>query len=80
MNTNDKNATAFPCHGPSGQVFERGLTKREEIAKVALNGYLAGRNNSERQMPPGDTHHADVAKACVRYADALLAALAEKTL
>ena len=62
MNTNDKNATAFPCHGPSGQVFERGLTKREWFAGMALQGILASGHFTEPQDAEGGawmTTHAD---------------------
>jgi hypothetical protein len=57
---------------------EGGLTKREYFAGLALQGYLAGRENPTREMQAGDKHHAGVAAACYRYADALLAARKEQ--
>jgi len=49
-----------------------GMTLRDYFASGALQGYLAGRENPTREMAPGDMHHVNVAKACYRYADAMI--------
>ena len=46
---------------------------RDEFAKSALEGYLTGWENPERVFHDGHQHHANVAQACYRYADAMLA-------
>lgn len=56
---------AFPCDGPNVPAY--GLTKREYIAAMALQGFLASLN--------GEAAYNDVAADAVGYADALLAAL-----
>lgn len=46
-----------------------GLSLRDYFAGMALQGYLAGRNNDDR-----DTHRPEVAFSCYQYADAMLKA------
>jgi hypothetical protein len=46
---------------------------RDEFAKSALEGYLTGWENPERVFNDGHQHHTNVAKACYRYADAMMA-------
>lgn len=53
---------------------QSGMTLRDWFAGMALQGYLAGRENPTREMIPGDKHHHAVAMACYRYADAMIAA------
>lgn len=50
-------------------------TRRERIATVALNGYLAGRTHDTASMPSSDDHHRYVAESCLKYADALIVEL-----
>lgn len=49
-------------------------SRREQIARLALQGYLAGRMHDDRCMP-AEGHHKYIAESCLRYADALIAAL-----
>lgn len=48
-------------------------TRRERIATEAMNGYLAGR--SVNAADRSDGHHRNIAKACLRYSDALIVEL-----
>jgi hypothetical protein len=50
-----------------------GVSLRDEFAKSALEGYLTGWENPERVFNDGHQHHTNVAKACYRYADAMMA-------
>ena len=34
-------ASAFPCSGPPGEIEERGLTKREIFAAIAMHALLS---------------------------------------
>lgn len=54
-----------------------GLSKREWFAGMALQGYLAGRNNV-RDESPHNFEARQAALGCIKYADAMLAALSEK--
>jgi hypothetical protein len=58
---------AFPCDGPNAQAF--GLTKREYIATVALQGILAHSHN--------DASFEGAARDAVEHADCLLLELAK---
>lgn len=49
--------------------------RRERIASMALQGYLAGRTHDSASMPGGDNHHRYVAESCLKYTDALIAEL-----
>lgn len=72
---NNANEPAFPC-GPDGYEPDWGMTKREFISAMCLQGILS---NYAANSNPGDTksaHENDVSVA-VMYADALLAALEE---
>lgn len=62
---------AFPT--PQGQI-EKGLTKREYFAAKAMQGFIAAHSGPEVKMPESKY----VARECVEYADALIAALNEK--
>ena len=58
----------------AGRLDERvGVSLRDEFAKSALEGYLTGWENPERVFHDGHQHHVNVAQACYRYADAMLA-------
>jgi len=50
-----------------------GVSLRDEFAKSALEGYLTGWENPDRVFHDGHQHHINVAKACYRYADAMMA-------
>lgn len=50
------------------------VPRRERIATIALQGYLAGRTH-DKDMPLGTGHHDYIAKGCLCYADALMDAL-----
>jgi hypothetical protein len=76
MTTQKEVVTAFPCHGPSGQVFQYGMTLRDWFAGMALSGYLAGRNNMQAENPM-NFERRRAAKDCYKYADAMLAARKE---
>lgn len=72
---------AFPANGPI--YVSAGLTKREYFAAMAMQGMLAGAWTAD-DMADYDgepeafrEHQALVGAACVSYADALIAALAE---
>jgi hypothetical protein len=72
---NNANEAAFPLAAPAGyESVDGGMTKREWLAGMALQGLLASESNGSRY----DTD-AEVAKAALRATDALLAALAEAT-
>lgn len=58
---------AFPCMGPNGPAY--GLTKREYIATMALQGILAHAHN--------DASYEGAARDAVVYTDALLKELAK---
>jgi hypothetical protein len=65
------NRCAFPASGNSAS----GLTKRELLAAMAMQGWLAGCENAFSEFT-GEARCADVAAKCsVKFADALLAAL-----
>lgn len=68
-----KNDTAFPvivkCEDLGG--FNRGLTKRELFAAMALQGLLS----YMAPLRPEKEEQASVAVAAVQYADALIAEL-----
>lgn len=72
--------TAFSCHGPSGQVFEYGLTKREWFAGMALQGMMANIETAKAIQRRPNTSDAtrDIAAAALVIAEAMLTALAEK--
>lgn len=65
----DANEPAFG-HGDYVNGGAPGLTKRELFAAMAMQGWLAGISDAEPEL---------MAKDAVAYADALLAALSEKT-
>lgn len=51
------------------------IPRRERIAVQALQGYLAGRMNDPASMKECGNHHSYVATGCLKYTDALIAAL-----
>ena len=74
-----KNKPAFPNQRHRDDVnfkhFE-GLTKRELFAAMAMQGELGAQwQNQYSQSTYGPTNADDLAKICVAYADALIAAL-----
>lgn len=69
---------AFPCEvylSPQDTMATKcpGMTLRDWFAGQALQGYLAGRNNSQRETP-SRYEASRVACDCYAYADAMLAA------
>lgn len=68
---NELHDYAFPSD-PAGYQPQRGLTKREYFAGVAMQGLLA--NQTIAQFAGADLAKA-VTNSAVQYADALLAAL-----
>lgn len=57
--------TAFPG------LTERGLTKRELFAALAMQGWIANKDRPQHFLPEDDMEY------CVKIADCLLAALAK---
>lgn len=52
--------------------------RRERIAAMALQGYLAGRtHDSTPHQALAGSHHEAIAKSCLQYADALICQLSE---
>ena len=49
--------------------------RRERIASMALQGYLAGRTHDSTHPALADQHHQDIATRCLKYADALIVEL-----
>ena len=66
--------SAFPqkIEHPDGDIYTKGLTKREYIAAMAMQGLLSNNNNST-DFP----YLEKVAKKSVQAADALIKALNE---
>ncbi len=66
--------SAFPqkIEHPDGDIFTRGLTKREYFAAMAMQGMLSNNNNITYF-----TYFEKVAKRSVQAADALIKALNE---
>lgn len=75
------NQPAFPTTETSGSNGEYstyttpGLTKREYIAALAMQGWLAGCGNAYAEFTGPAKYPEKVAQACVKFADALLAEL-----
>ena len=61
---------AFPLYVDCNQDWENGLSKREYIAAMALQGYI-----SATQLGGYRGEHKDAAEEAVAYADALITAL-----
>jgi hypothetical protein len=57
------------------ELWRKTPPRREQIARLALQGYLAGRMHDDREMKPGAAHHKYIAESCLRYTDALITAL-----
>lgn len=64
---NHPSAPAFPV--PTADWQGHGLTKRELIAAMAMQGFLSNKGHATHFNPEDD------AKYCIRIADALLAEL-----
>ena len=74
----DDGGPAFPCQSRDGQGFPcgemmAGMTLRDWFAGMALQGYLAGRNNTRGENPM-NFEARRAAADCYKYADAMLAA------
>lgn len=54
-----------------------GLSKRELLAAMAMQGWLAGCENAYNEFTGPATYAETAAKACVTFADALLKELAK---
>lgn len=65
----DKHSPAFPAIDGSTAFYERGLTKREYFAGLALQGLLASLGQHDV------THYDELASDAVMAADALLTEL-----
>lgn len=79
--SNTSNAGAFPFPHytrPDGDIHwgEQGLTKREYVAAMALQGWLAGCGNAYNEFTGPASYPQKVAESCVKFADALLTELA----
>lgn len=67
---------AFPRTGVDGHTSpQTGMSLRIWLAGQALNGWAAGRNHT--MMTFENSKHEDVAKACLKYADAIIRAAQE---
>jgi hypothetical protein len=73
MTTQKEVVTAFPCHGPSGQVFQYGMSLRDWLAGMALQGLLS---NQRYAFDQGHMQHG-AALDSYSFADAMLAARKE---
>jgi len=72
----DPYAPAFPTVSANdNQEICTGLTKREEFAKAAMQGFLAGNKTIEDEGIARPMDLATIALASVRQADALIAKL-----
>lgn len=67
MSTNPNDA-AVPHYHDAGDLGQKGLTKREEFAKTAMQGFCANPEFAE-------AHPEDIAEMAFAQADALIAAL-----
>lgn len=68
MSTKNDGGSAFPIHELG---LDEGMSLRAWLAGQALAGWAAGRNETTAM----NSNHEQVAKACVKYADALIAEL-----
>lgn len=73
MKTDHKNGD-MPVYPGDGGEYHEGLTKREWFAGMALNGMAVNGWGVQSELPGTG----DIADACVRMADALLAELDKK--
>lgn len=74
------NEPAFPFVEPlidGGHHVFSGLTKREQFAAMAMQGWLAGCGNAYAEFTGPAKYPEKVAEACVKFADALLAEFAK---
>jgi hypothetical protein len=74
MNAIDNGGPAFPPRTDAD--YNQGMTLRDWFAGMALQGYLAGRNNMSAENPMNFERHR-AAKDCYNYADAMIAARKE---
>jgi hypothetical protein len=75
MSAKDNGGPAFPVRMGCDT---DGMTLRDWFAGMALQGYLAGRNNIKAENPMNFERHR-AAKDCYNYADAMLAARKERS-
>lgn len=57
------------------ELYHQGMSLRAWLAGMALEGWAAGRNNGEIYGNSKSSDPDFVAESCIRYADAIIAAL-----
>ena len=77
MNAINDGGPAFPVPNDACNNQMPGMTLRDWFAGMALQGYLAGRNNHTSEKPYNFERHR-AASECYDYADAMLAARKEE--
>ena len=76
----DTSGPAFPIKSSLDADVERGLTKREWMAGMALKGLLGSPNRHERVDRAGEaTNRSELVKLAYHYADAMLAQESQET-
>jgi len=69
METNKKEP-AFPMLDPNGNYTQYGFSKREYMATLAMQGFIASMDTNTTAL--SDMHKERVAQLAVKYADALI--------